>query len=60
MFKIRFFIHMDPITIYEAPNVFLEKCSNTEKQPIKAYLLAKNAIFVEKCVVFLGNGICSQ
>lgn len=54
---------MDPITIYEAPNVFLEKCSNTEKQPIKAYLLAKNAIFgenSENCVVFLGNGISSQ
>ena len=51
---------MDPITIYEAPNVFLEKCSNAEKQPIKAYLLAKNAIFGEKCVVFLGNGISSQ
>ena len=51
---------MDPITIYEAPNVFLEKCSNTEKQPIKAYLLVKNAIFGENRGGFLGNGICSQ
>ena len=58
---------MDPITIYEAPNVFLEKCSNTEKQPIKAYWLAKNAISVKirkiawffSEMVFLANKRCA-
>ena len=52
---------MDPITIPKAPNVFLEKCSNTGKQPIKAYLLVKKTrFFGENRGVFLGNGIYSQ
>jgi hypothetical protein len=56
---------MDPITIPKAPNVFLEKCSNTGKQPIKAYLLVKKTRFLVKVagffseMVFVANKRCA-
>ena len=51
----KIFIHMDPITIPKAPNVFLEKCSNTEKQPMKAYLLDKKTRFLVKIAGFFSE-----
>jgi len=53
-------------TFGTAPNVFLEKCSNTEKQPIQADLL-DNTLFVVAVkfvgffaeMVFLANKRCA-